>query len=287
MKLYYAIGGGMGHLSRAAAFFYSQNIDLSQLILLTASPHVGRILPTVCTIILAPDLASQPEKLAAYMTDILRENAINRIYLDCFPLGIVGEWAHIDTQNIEIIHLARLLRWQEYRRILSPQWVDFSPPRFDKVYILEPLEAEHEAFLRANSAQILPLQLKYPPAVGFDLRAYFATMLPIWLIVHSENAAELAQLYAYAQDVAQHEKRHCCFVLLTSVQLPEPLGAHTFLLDYFPAYPFFGQAERIFTAAGFNLMQELAEFRDRHHILPFPRRFDNQFLRAQRWRNGS
>jgi hypothetical protein len=270
----------MGHLSRAAAFFYSQNIDTSQLILLTASPHVGQVLPHVRAIVLSPDLATQPEKLAAYISEILRENGINRIYLDCFPLGIVGEWAHIDTQNIEIIHLARLLRWSAYAPLLLAQ------PRLDTVYILEPLEAEHEAFLRQHSPKILPLQLRYPPAVGFDLRAHFATSLPIWLIVHSENAAELAQLYAYAQDVARHEKRHCCFVLLTTAALAEPLGADTFKLHYFPAYPFFEQAERIFTAAGFNLMLQMSDFRARHHILPFPRRFDNQFLRAQRWRNG-
>jgi hypothetical protein len=50
--------------------------------------------------------------------------------------------------------------------------------------------------------------------------------------------------------------------------------------DVYPVAPHLPHAERIVTAAGFNLMQETAHLRDRHAFVPFERALDDQFTRS-------
>jgi hypothetical protein len=62
------------------------------------------------------------------------------------------------------------------------------------------------------------------------------------------------------------------------------LPARTHALDIFPADAYFADAQRIFSAAGFNVMRQTARYRSKHTALPMPRRFDDQFERARRAR---
>jgi hypothetical protein len=56
------------------------------------------------------------------------------------------------------------------------------------------------------------------------------------------------------------------------------------VIDRYPVWPVHADADRVFTAAGFNAMRQLAAHRERHRFLPLPRRFDDQFERARRAR---
>jgi hypothetical protein len=40
----------------------------------------------------------------------------------------------------------------------------------------------------------------------------------------------------------------------------------------------------IITGCGFNAMRQTLPYRERHRFIPFPRRYDDQFLRAARRR---
>ena len=64
-----------------------------------------------------------------------------------------------------------------------------------------------------------------------------------------------------------------------SVQKP-----NLFHFDIYPASVLFEQADKIFTACGFNAMQQTKDFRNKHHFIPFERRYDDQFERAKRFR---
>jgi hypothetical protein len=55
--------------------------------------------------------------------------------------------------------------------------------------------------------------------------------------------------------------------------------------NLYPATPLLPLADRILTACGFNVMRQTAAYRQQHRFLPFPRRFDDQFLRAARHRH--
>jgi hypothetical protein len=50
--------------------------------------------------------------------------------------------------------------------------------------------------------------------------------------------------------------------------------------DVYPIVSCFGYAERIVTAAGFNIMAEIEALRERHRFVPFPRLLDGEFARA-------
>ena len=58
-------------------------------------------------------------------------------------------------------------------------------------------------------------------------------------------------------------------------------------LDLIPASSLFAGAAKIISAAGFNVMLETEPYRGKHHAVPMPRRFDDQFARAARRRSGA
>jgi predicted glycosyltransferase len=57
--------------------------------------------------------------------------------------------------------------------------------------------------------------------------------------------------------------------------------------DEVPVADLYPRAARIISAAGFNVMCETAAWADKHHVVPFWRRFDDQYLRASRRRSRS
>ena len=69
---------------------------------------------------------------------------------------------------------------------------------------------------------------------------------------------------------------------IASFDPPVRLPAHARLVDAFPAQAWFAGAERIVSAAGFNLMRQTRAFRGKQSVLPLPRRNDDQFERARR-----
>ncbi|HWW59851.1 MAG TPA: hypothetical protein VN181_00660 [Thermoanaerobaculia bacterium] len=185
----------------------------------------------------------------------------HRVIVDTFPAGIQGELSGIDDVTFD--HVARLLRWDDYRSA-----VPHAPPRFETTYVVEELMQEHEQFLRTNSDRLTTLQL-IPPATGNGQRA-----TPFTLIVHSGPTHELEELIAYAKELGDEPllvATPCAVDGVDRIDTDSPA-------DFFPA------AARIVSAAGFNVMLETEAWRDKHHVVPFPRRFDDQFLRAARRR---
>jgi rRNA maturation protein Nop10 len=104
---------------------------------------------------------------------------------------------------------------------------------------------------------------------------------PYWLIVHSGPQSEVAELIAYANDIRAAEASDVA-LWVASPQAPVNLAASVRVLDVFPADAYFAAAQRIFSAAGFNIMRQTAPYRGKQTVLPMPRRFDDQFERARR-----
>jgi hypothetical protein len=104
-------------------------------------------------------------------------------------------------------------------------------------------------------------------------------------VVHGGPPDEIDELVAYAHDLATAESLDPS---ITVVAGPTASGAgRADWFDWYPAWPLFALADRIVSAAGFNTMRQVAAAgaTDRHHVLPFPRRFDDQFERARRARS--
>ncbi|NJO00426.1 MAG: hypothetical protein HC880_00935, partial [Bacteroidia bacterium] len=201
MVLFYAMGGGLGHLTRAVSFMHTLSLDSSQIRLLSASPYARPpFLPEKIQSLQVPTgLDQEPGHYRRWLETLVQTHQIREVYLDAFPAGILGEWNDFPGQ-LRFHYLARILHWPRYKRLLGNH-----PPQIHTTYLLEVLPADQQAFIHRNAQQVLKLNLLDPPASSSpaelypDLAAWATGPRPAWLIVHSEPSAEVEALIDYAQ----------------------------------------------------------------------------------------
>ncbi|GAB4400829.1 MAG: hypothetical protein OHK0053_22840 [Microscillaceae bacterium] len=280
MKLYYALGGGAGHLARALAVGHTLGWDWHQGHLLTNASWAGMLSLPMRFTLLPEEVQKQPKHFPKFLENFLSQHSFDEVYLDAFPAGLKGEWASLFRQlSARFYYLARRLRWESYLPTLGQ-----SSPYFHQAFLLEPLEPSHQQFVENHAASVKQLMLHYPwvplPPFFTKLQAQAqAQDREIWLVVHSKPQPELAELYEYARETAQMENKNPCFGIISEVTLPR-VEPDTWQISYFPAYALFSGADRIFSAGGFNTLQQLRQVSVPHHSLPFVRRFDDQFWRV-------
>ena len=276
MNLYYAVGGGMGHLTRTAAFFYSFNLNDEDFIIIVSSPQADKILTHKNYIVVPVELMKNGPLLQQWLSQIIVQYRIKNIYIDTFPAGLYGEWNHFPASTkYRFFLISRLLNWKKYSGLI------ISPPHFETTFILENLDPEQLIVYKELSRKIIFETLKYQPA---QIPAEFTNLIkttinPIWLIVHSEPQEEVLTLYDHARDISYAEMVTPTFVIVSPCKFAS-LQKDTISFNFYPAYPCFEKAHKIFTACGFNAMQQTVNFRHKHVFIPFERRFDDQFLRA-------
>ena len=255
MTVYYAPGGGRGHVTRARRVLSRLGIEDAVIVGMVEDSDVVTI---------PRELEGDVEGHVAWLRGLVRDHLI----ADTFPAGIQGELCGINAPRID--YVARLLRWDVYRKAVHGSLF----PRFVTTYIVEELTAEHDAFVRANSNSVIELDLHFPAAHVPSVES------PYWLIVHSGPDEEVRELVAYTSELRAMAAAACEVLVATPCALELPAGFRR--VDAVPATHLYGNAEHIITAGGFNVMLETEPWRNRHTVLPFPRRFDDQFLRAAR-----
>ncbi len=282
MILYYALGGGLGHLTRARAVVHTLGLT-EPVAVLTASPYAAdpRVTAGMQVIPVPPALERDRHAYRAWLRRLITQVAPTAIYLDAFPAGIQGELCgDLFSPNLPVYHLARLLRWPHYACALQD-----TPPTLTVTYQLEPLDPAHAAFLQNYSNAVLPLALVDPPvpALTPDIARLRTPDRLLWLIIHAGTADETAELLAYAALLARYAQVRPQ-LLLVAPQRPTGLPADVLHLTYYPASALFPLADAIITGGGFNTMRQAAPYAHRQHALPFPRHFDDQFARVARQR---
>lgn len=269
MILYYAVGGGLGHLTRGRRVLETLGLE-KRAAFVTASPYArdARVTGGIPVIEVPAHLERAPAEHRAWLRDLIRERQPERLIADAFPAGIQGE---LSGMPMAMDHVARILRLDEYRRAVTGDI-----PRFDTTWTVEELAPDHEAFVRAQSEEIIDLDLTpVPPAR--------VVVEPFWVIVHSGPEEEVSELVAYAanlRDLATDRPERILVASRCSMTLPAGFER----TDEYPVTHLFPSAARIISAAGFNVMSETAAWAEKHHVVPFPRRFDDQYLRAARRR---
>ena len=268
MILYYAMGGGMGHLVRASAFLHT--FDLKPYKILTASANATRIFDRKDLITVDPEMQDSPENFLGFIQENLLKHNIERIILDCFASGILGEICHPgDVFNIPLDYVSRRIRWDRYKEKVSGNL------KFGKSFILEEPEPEHLTFIHDKSDEVWEGSLKYPE-YGMPEKILQAwESRSAWLIVHSGPEEEVRILINHALDIAEAENIRPELLLISPIQIPGITS-----LDFYPASSLFPLAGRIFSGCGFNIMQQTSEYRDKHIFIPFERKYDDQFRRA-------
>lgn len=286
MRLYYANGSGLGHLTRTLAVIHTLQLNQEPILLLTASDYADHlILPDNVDLLKIPQHFVQ--NIGAYqnwLCEQIEYHQVSEVYLDAFPCGIIGEWNNFpDYLNINFYYIGRILNWQNYEQVGIQR-----PPRFKAAYMLENVDPKHKRFVQMHSQELIPLHLNYaPPILTHREKVIIETLFdsvekPIWLIVHSDPQEEVKQLCAYAIEISQIEGIDPYFVIISQTKPFKSITNNILWLNLYPAFPMFEKADRIFSACGFNMMQQTEIFKAKHMFLPFKRRYDNQFLRAKK-----
>ena len=245
MILYYALGGGLGHLTRGRRVLEALRIEAS---LVTASSYASdpRVTGTFPVIHVPPHLEGDVDAHREW----LRALAPSRMIVDTFPCGIQGELCGLD---VPMDLVARPLRWDEYRRAVPGPL-----PRFERVWRME------------DAALFYPRESES----GGDA----AALLNYWLIVHSGPEDEVRELVAYTEELLRVEPNPERVLVATRCAINVPPNFE--IIDAYPVTHLYANATRIVSAAGFNVMLETEPYRDKHHVIPFARKFDDQFARA-------
>jgi len=276
MKLYYAFGGGLGHISRANAIINTLGLELDDFIFISNSKHASLVFEKNKIIHIPQEFYQKPIELQKTIQSIISDNNITELYIDSFPYGIIGELDCLKSGSICLFYIARILNWEKYSPLVGQQKL-----YFEKTFIVEDLPDEQAEFVNQNSKAVLDLKLIYPGKLITEnaIGIINSFKKPPWLIVHSEPFDELIILYQHALEISELERLEPEFLVIS--QVDEMLNYDKVRqISYFPATDFFPFAEKIFTACGFNSMHQTAPFFYKHHFIPFARKFDNQFLRA-------
>lgn len=269
MNLFYAMGGGMGHVYRTWVFI--QHFQFSEYKVLSSNPLVRKFFSDNHIIFI--DSENYENQWNTFVHVTLPALNPSALYVDTFPAGINGELSNL-VINFPIYYIARRMRWKKYEESTS----GFSHS-FSKVYRLEPLEPEHENFIRSHSSEIISLRLHYPEGSVMNIpQKLLPPHKPVWLIVHAFHKEETETLYQYAKDVARLEKINPSFVVLSDQTIEVSEGM---CVPYFPAADWFPVADKIFMAAGFNSVQQAIPYLEKVTFFPFPRKYDDQAWRVE------
>lgn len=266
MKLFYAMGGGVGHLSRVRHFI--NQFHISPYKVLTNNPLAVKLFRPENLLYAEGKTKTQ---VAQHVLTLINSTDYDELYVDTFPVGLFGELNSIKA-NKKTHYLARRLKWNAYKKLVK------NIPVFNTVFCFEEPEPAQETFLQETGKNILPISLHYPAPNPASIPVHLIPEgRPLWLVVHAFVGEEVEALVHYAMEIAARENHKPVFVVLTDQQIDIE---NVFCYAYFPAYDWFPLADRIFTGGGFNSLQQAAPYRHKTTAMPFPRKYDDQFWRV-------
>ncbi|TWP29411.1 hypothetical protein ETU09_02910 [Apibacter muscae] len=269
MILIYAYGAGLGHLKRVSDFIISEKIFPEDCLILTNSKYSDFWQNKWKIISIEPFIFKNPQLFFTFFQEIESRYTIEKFIVDTFPLGFHGELKECIKQfKNEKILLARILSKHYFEKYSESFY-------YSTIYIIE-----KGIYYPAKFAEkIKPYQLKYyvkekeiPKNLNF----------PFFLIIHSQPLSEVIYLYKLADMYRTNQK----IVILTMEKATTPFWDCTNTYIFYTtqtALNFIKRAEKIFSGCGFNTMRLLSEWENKCLFIPFPRTYDDQFLRKDNY----
>ncbi|GHA97308.1 hypothetical protein ACFFLG_06470 [Shewanella indica] len=298
MLIYYAPGGGLGHLSRALKVL---GFIKAQQALVITSPlplAVDALLPKGIQHISLPTRLQSRAELSAWLKQLLaslnKQQACRLMLIDAFPGGIWGELGDIPLPG-KLVYIARLLNWNVYRQRIA------HIPRFQQIWFCEWPTPEQELALSNQTGQRFWL-----PLLGED-KSQDATPKGLekpkqTLVIHSGSLAEQAMLLEHATKAGE---------AIDIIAPPRPSADAGFYpldgnpldkralsdfnnkehkpgltrLQLYPASDIGWQYQRVICGGGFNLVSEYI-LHPGALFVPLTRALDLQHLRIDRGLGG-
>ncbi len=268
--LIYALGGGWGHLTRAAALARVACLR-HPVRILTNSPYatqVAQALPELDIVALDPLLA--PPIARAEVVRQIREAHPGCLIVDTFPRGLGGELAGV----IDSIAANKVL----VHRDLCPRYV--AEARLGAMVrsaydlILIPGDGEGAAFADFPSAAVTgPWLIGDPPSVRRPVRQRR-------VLVCAAGTTE--ELQWYGEVVAMLRTFDCGLDIRCVAPVCPPGCPRESWIHHWPAADLYPTSDVVIGGAGYITVQECLAWQVPLIALPWPRKYDRQWLRARR-----
>ena len=273
MILYYALGGGLGHIARSFALLgHAPRTLLPRLRLLvsSASAEITRQ-HSPCPMDRVPRWAMTDRgEYFRFLAEYIERHSFSSMILDTFPFGLLGELQQM-VPHLPRVLVGRYLQWDAYRKRCAPLQKNAIWPR--TAVMIEQQEKEYLDEIGRHTRIVIaqwPVSLVRPT----DRSALCGK--PACCIVHSGTPEEMGTLRAIAQRVMAEKG---------IVGHPEIFRPSKGL---FPMEHHLERFSDRVTGAGYGscasavAMNSLA----RYHLHPFRRKFDDQALRLKRLQEG-
>ncbi|MFK7813893.1 MAG: hypothetical protein AB8B59_15465 [Maribacter sp.] len=270
MIAFYVQGGGLGHLSRTHKLIQYLKIDAKDVLIISPS-NFHRYFKQYQFITIS--WQATPEEWSNRLIRELKVNAIQKCYIDTFPFGLKGELTAVykALPEISFILNCRILQWKKYVSAISREFT----PNFSQAIVLERLHNDHYTWIKTVSRKVDQIQL---PTTTPKKHIKLANV-PYGIIIQSGNKDDVINICQKVK-TDTHKSPIDIFVFTQVLATFEDEQFH-FRIQEFPVHQYFKHASKIYSAAGFNLMNELAPYQEKHTIFPLERLYDDQFFRAQ------
>lgn len=279
MKLFYIVGGGLGHLTRFSSFLRTMEID-EPVAVIASSPFVRdkRVVSDKHKVFVPPFRAARSkEDLIVWLQEVIDELKPDSVYIDAFPAGILGELTQVFfPSGAKVFLLARLIKWPVYL-----ERIPVFNKKFERVYLFENLSGEYLQFLEENSAKLEDLQLDLPQ-IESVLECRSADK---WLVIHSGPDSELKSLLKKVEEDLEKEKNKSQVLVVYPGRKPDFVLERYEYVNLYPAFGLFKDAARVYSGAGFNMLDQMRTMRNKHYVMPFERILDDQYERCRQHEN--
>jgi predicted glycosyltransferase len=278
--LYYAVGGGYGHYSRAISYFHTNQIHEDNFLIL-CNPELQSLSTTKKNILSIKE--SDLTMFDILLSNIVRDYSIDEIIIDTFPMGILGEWIKFQTKipkklilrNLNIKRYLKDISIRLSKQIDFPFLLDYLSKEFKVLYQIEPISVDYYEIIYPLNKLIKKFVLQNDLNIQIDF-----SIMPekYFLVVHSGSLEELENLVFYAIDYKKMNQSKEIILIISAhkIEIDDCIS-----IKEYPAKNYFQRASKIITACGFNSIFETISFRDKHLCIPFPRRYDDQFYRKK------
>ncbi|MBP7735132.1 MAG: hypothetical protein KA369_04090 [Spirochaetes bacterium] len=274
--LYYAMGGGLGHLTRALAVAAELDRHGASLRILASSSLAPLVMASSGFPIdhIAGDKTESRQGYYGFLSDYIERHQFKLIILDAFPFGIVGEFLAL-SQDIPRVLIARSLRWGGYADMINLKAGGHC--RYpSRSLIIEPLDGKYEAVLKEQSDAA---SLDEPILDGGFCRPDGAGTRGLQercAVIHSGDGRERDTLIRYANDVLREEG------------ISAPVDTVFPDRNIYPADDLLASYRYVVSGAGYNMAARASQAGPsrRHYLYPFDRKFDDQHGRKMNIESG-
>ncbi|MEO1093703.1 MAG: UDP-N-acetylglucosamine--LPS N-acetylglucosamine transferase [Cyanobacteria bacterium J06638_28] len=276
--LIYALGGGWGHLNRAIALARKAPHPVEILVNSPYATVVGAALPPHLTLRRLPGEISSREAVLTYVQNWLADTPADRLIVDTFPRGLLGEL----TQILPSFRQPPIL----IHRDLNPHYIavkqvaDFVQQHYDLVLI--PGETSVPLQHLPHACSTAPWLLRDADELvtvrePLRDRLQLPTDQPLIMVCATGRPDELA-MFGKLTQVFSHQYRTCTVRCLAS-QLP-PSCPPELWITHWPGIEVLQFADIVIGGAGYNLSYECAALKIPLIALPLRRQYDRQIHRA-------